>query len=219
MMPPPASTWRLLIVSGCLLATSLLGAKAFRPEMVTLHTPLVEMPRTIGAWSGQDAPAFAADVLAALGVDDYINRVYVASDTPISLYVGYYQSQQTGDTIHSPQNCLPGAGWLPVTTAQVELPVDGRAEPVTINRLLIQKGADRQVVFYWYQSHGRVIASDYWSKAYLVLDAMRRNRSDAAMVRIISPVLPSDTDERAAQERGAAFVKAAFPQLDRLLPI
>lgn len=210
--------WRLVIVGCCLLAAAVMGARAAQPHSAALPTPLLYIPKTIEHWTGHDAPAFAPDVLAALGVDDYINRVYVASDVPVSLYVGYYESQQTGDTMHSPQNCLPGAGWLPVTTSQVDLSVDGRPEPITINRLLIQKGTDRQVVFYWYQSHGRVVASDYWSKVYLVLDAMRRNRSDAAMVRVISPVLPSDADERAAQERGAAFVKAAFPQVDRLLP-
>lgn len=211
--------WRLVIVGCCLLAAAVMGARAAQPHSAALPTPLLYIPKTIEHWTGHDAPAFAPDVLAALGVDDYINRVYVASDVPVSLYVGYYESQQTGDTMHSPQNCLPGAGWLPVTTSRVTVPVDARADPVTINRLLIQKGLDRQVVLYWYQSHGRVVASEYWSKVFLVSDAIRLNRSDAAMVRVVSPVLPGDTDASDAERRALSFIQSAFPHIDRLLPL
>jgi EpsI family protein len=97
--------------------------------------------------------------------------------------------------------------------------VAGRAEPVTVNRLLIQKGLDRQVVLYWYQSHGRVVASDFESKAYLVYDAVRRRRSDAAMVRVISPVLPTDANVEAAEARAVSLIETSFPQIDRLLPM
>jgi EpsI family protein len=210
--------WRLVTVGVCLLGTIAASARATRPEAVVLREPLEQLPKVIEGWTGHDAPPFTREVLEQLGVDEYVNRVYVEDEQPVALYVGYYASQQTGDTIHSPQNCLPGAGWLPVTTAHTTLPVPGRGS-VTINRLLIQKGADRQVVLYWYQSHGRVVASDYLSKAYLVVDAIRRNRSDAAMVRIISPVLPGEADDTAAGERAQAFVRAVFPQLDRFLPI
>jgi EpsI family protein len=210
---------RLLILSGCLLATTALGGRVLRPEHPASHEPLWQVPMDLGGWRGHDAPAFTAEVLAQLGVDEYLNRVYVAGDEPLSLYVGYYRSQREGDTIHSPQNCLPGAGWLPVTSTRLTVPVTGRTEPVTINRLLIQKGLDRQVVLYWYQSHGRVVASEYWSKIYLVTDAVRLNRSDAAIVRIVSPVLPGDKGDGEAEARALAFVQSAFPQIDRLLPI
>ena len=142
----------------------------------------------------------------------------IVAESPVALYVGYYESQRTGDTIHSPQNCLPGAGWLPVRTSRIDLRVPGREEPVTVNSLLIQKGLERQVVLYWYQSHGRVVASDYLSKAYLVYDAARHRRSDAAMVRVISPVGPSDTSDRETEARAARFIQAMFPDLERLLP-
>jgi EpsI family protein len=211
--------WRLLLIALCLSGTALLSAGIVRPESVPLRDPLALIPKDIAGWTGHDAPAFAPDILDQLGVDEYVNRVYLSATAPLSLYVGYYESQRAGDTMHSPQNCLPGAGWLPVTTSRLTLAVAGRSEPVTINRLLIQKGTERQVVLYWYQSHGRVVASDYWSKAFLVYDAIRRNRSDAAMVRVISPVLPSDEDAAAAEQRAAGFVEEILPQLDRFLPI
>lgn len=212
------TTWRILVLGGVMLAAAALSARALQPEVVPLRESLDRFPRVIAGWTGHDAPAFTAPVLEALGVDDYLHRVYDAAGTPLSLYVGYYRSQREGSTMHSPQNCLPGAGWLPVATSHLAIDVAGREEPVTVNRLLIQKGADRQVVLYWYQSHGRVVASDYSSKAWLVYDAVRLHRSDGAMVRVISPVLPSDESDAAAEQRAVAFVKAAFPQLDRLLP-
>lgn len=218
-MTSPLMAVRLLMIAGCMLGTTALATWAMEPELPVLREPLTRLPLTIGDWSGQEAPAFKPDILAQLGVDEYLNRVYVSGDEPLSLYVGYYRSQREADTIHSPQNCLPGAGWLPVSTSRIDVRVTNRPHPITVNRLLIQKGTDRQVVLYWYQSHGRVVASDYWSKAYLVYDAVRHNRSDAAMVRIVSPVLPGDEDDSAAGERAVAFVEAVFPQLDHFLPI
>lgn len=219
MRPIDTPTARLLVIALCLFGAAALAARGARPEITPLREPLAGIPRAIGTWTGQDAPVFTDAVLEQLGVDEYVNRVYVQAGVPLSLYVGYYRSQRAGDTIHSPQNCLPGAGWLPVSASTLALQVAGRQEPVTVNRLLIQKGTERQVVLYWYQSHGRVVASDYWSKAYLVYDAIRLRRSDAAMVRVISPVMPSEQGDAAAGARAAAFVEAAFLQFDRFLPI
>jgi EpsI family protein len=93
---------------------------------------------------------------------------------------------------------------------------DGRnGGPITINRYLVQKGLDRQVVLYWYQSHGRVVASEYWGKIYLVLDAIRTNRTDGALVRLVSPVI---TTEAEAEARAIEFAQAVYPLLGRYLP-
>ena len=105
-------TWRLVTLSACFLATSAYGVHAMRPEIVPLREPLSNLTNHIGRWQGQEAPKFDEKVIAILGVEDLINRFYVAPGEPgISLYVGYYQSQREGDTIHSPMNCLPGSGW------------------------------------------------------------------------------------------------------------
>jgi EpsI family protein len=160
-----------------------------------------------------------SNVLAVLGVDDYINRTYYNADLfPASLYIGYYQSQREGDTMHSPLNCLPGAGWNPTKRGHIFIPVDGR-EPLEINRIVISKGTAKQVVLYWYQSRDRVVASEYWGKIYTVIDAVRTNRTDAALVRIVAPVAGGDAEaEMAAEQYAAEFVKGLWPLLARFLP-
>jgi EpsI family protein len=157
--------------------------------------------------------------MAVLGVDDYVNRTYLSQDFfPAHLYVGYYQSQRSGDTMHSPLNCLPGAGWNPVKRSHITIPINDKSA-IEINRIVILKGLDKQVVLYWYQSHGRVIASEYWGKIYTVLDAVRTNRTDAALVRIICPVAGMDTESEAfAEQQAIEFAKALFPLLERFLP-
>ena len=123
----------------------------------------LDLPLAAGWWRGYDAPPLADDVLAQLGVDDYFTREYVnAAGMPVGLYVGYYASQRQGDTIHSPQNCLPGAGWQTVETGVADLQLGGR--DVRVNQFLIQKGLDRQVVLYWYQGRGRVVANEYGTR-------------------------------------------------------
>jgi EpsI family protein len=185
---------------------------------------LSEFPNMIGAWSEESSTQFDQDTLKVLGVDDYINRNY--SESPkktIGLYIGYYLSQRQGDTIHSPMNCLPGAGWNPIRKEYLKIPVaesaSTAAHEIAINRIIIQKGLDVQVVLYWYQSHGRVIANEYWSKIYTVFDAMRTNRTDAALVRVISPVRGSEESFiRKSEEDATDFVKNLFPILDEYLP-
>ncbi len=217
MMRSPAL--RPFVLGLCFFAAAGFSARAMRAEQVPLHAPLGNLPNQIGAWSGEDTPPFAENVLTALGVDAYVSRIYATdAAAPVALYVGYYASQRTGDTIHSPQNCLPGAGWLPVHNARVDIPVAGRPSPLTVNRLVIQKGLEQQVVLYWYQSRGRVVASDYWSKVYLVYDAARYHRSDAAMVRVISPVMAGEASVEAAERRAAEFTSTMFSALERLLP-
>jgi EpsI family protein len=161
-------------------------------------------------------------ILKILGVDDYLNRAYFRPDrSAAGLYVGYYKSQRQGDAIHSPQNCLPGAGWEPTSSAYLAIPVavGGESSTISVNRYVIQKGIDRQLVLYWYQSHGRVVASEYWSKFYLVRDAVSLNRTDAALVRVIVPMAPNvDGAEASAEALAVDFVKRIFPVLPSYLP-
>jgi EpsI family protein len=189
-----------------------------RPELIPLREPLSRLPFQIGSWMGSDTEPFSDQVMAVLGVDEYVSRYYTHPDEPpISLYVGYYQSQREGDTIHSPMNCLPGAGWFPVSSGRAAVPLpDGQA--IEVNRYVIQKGLDQQLVLYWYQSNGRVVASEYWSKIYMVYDAVRLNRSDAALVRVITPFQAVPGHEAEAERRAIEFVQALFPQLERFLP-
>jgi EpsI family protein len=213
-------TARVLFLSSCLLLTAGYLAHASRSEETPARVPFSRFPMSVTEWTGRTAPDFDPKVMAALGVDEYVNRVYVRGDQAAHLYVGYYRSQREGSQIHSPMNCLPGAGWLPVETGVVTLPVGtSSARPAVVNRYLIQKGLDRQVVLYWYQSHGRVVASEYWSKVYLVLDSMRLNRTDAALVRVIVPIDDNRrTPESSAGDAALDFAGAIAPLLGSYLP-
>jgi EpsI family protein len=175
---------------------------------------------TTGAWTATADSPFDDEILTVLGVDDYVSRVYYRTDgAAVGLYMGYYASQRQGDTIHSPQNCLPGAGWEAVANGRLRIAnADGHGRDMIVNRYIVQKGLDRQLVLYWYQSHGRVVASEYWSKLYLITDAIRTNRTDGSMVRVISPMAHGDESGAAAERVAEDFVRAIVPTLPAYLP-
>ena len=197
---------------------------AARTEVTPLRESLAGLPMQIGPWIGRDNAPFSKEVLDVLRVDEYLNRTYSASPGQVvGLYVGYYASQRQGQTMHSPMNCMPGSGWEPLGRARVKVEMQGSRESTLrvaeINRVVVQKGLDRMLVFYWYQAHGRVIASEYWGKIYTVVDAIRLNRSDGSMVRIIVPVdSRKPNDEEAAAQAALDFARELFPVLGRYLP-
>jgi len=207
---------RAMIITIALIVATIVIGETATTDAVAIREPLYKMALQAGKWQGKPAEEINSQILATIGVDEYLSRFYFNSGhTQVHLYVGYYASQREGDTIHSPKNCLPGAGWLPVKYDQIVIEVAGRA-PIEVNQYVIQKGLEKQMVLYWYQSHGRVIASEYWAKIYLVTDAIRMNRTDGALVRVISPVVDS---EKAAQRNAVDFVKDLLPLLDRHLPL
>jgi EpsI family protein len=215
---------RVLVVTACLLITAGYLTRAERAEGTPLRAPLRECPLVISDYRGRDLAPFDERTLQILGADEYLNRSYAGPrGVPIGLFLGYYQSQRAGETIHSPQNCLPGAGWEPVSADHVKVEVPdlssgGGSLPtrtIEINRYVIAKGLDRQIALYWYQSHGRVVASEYWAKFYMTLDAVRMNRTDGALVRVMTPVTTSEADAEAAAIK---FVQNLYPLLDRYLP-
>lgn len=213
---------RLLIVAALLVGTAAYLRAASRPEQPPAREALTRLPMAFGSFAGSAAPGLDNEVLDILGVDDYVTRIYrdtsvAGTLAPIGLYVGYYTSQRKGDTIHSPMNCLPGAGWQPVDVSTVSLPLDA-APPLVVNRVVIEKGEHRQVALYWYQGRGRVVADEYLSKAYLVWDAATRHRTDGALVRVISPVLAGEADATAAERRAVRFASGLYPSLSRFVP-
>jgi len=205
---------RAAVVIVLLVMARLFSAHLSSAETVVPRQPLSTLPLTIGQWQGHEAPPLADDVLAQLGVDDYINREYItASSVPVGVYIGYYASQRQGDTIHSPQNCLPGAGWRPVESDVATLETEGRA--IRVNQFVIQKGLDRQLVYYWYQGRGRVVANEYRNKALLMFDAARLHRTNGGLVRLITPI---GTSADTAKTALSSFAVQLFPHLDRHLP-
>jgi EpsI family protein len=203
-----------------LVATSVFLASAREAEVVVSRTRFDAFPMNIGPWKAINDPPMEEDILKVLGVDDYLSRIYYKPDgLAVGLYMGFYASQRQGDTIHSPLNCLPGAGWEPVSQGRLHIAnADGQGRNITVNRYVVQKGLDRQLVLYWYQSHGRVVASEYTSKAYLIHDAVRMNRTDGSMVRVIAPIRVGATDESAAERLAEDFVRVIFPMLPAYLP-
>lgn len=217
------SATRLIILAGCLLVGALALNRASQLEAVPLSAPLSQIPFSLPKWEGQRAEDLDAKIIDVLGVSDYLNRIYRSTlGPPVGLYVGYYNSQRQGESIHSPLNCLPGAGWLPVKKGLATIPIEASALdpslakgfPIQINRYVIEKSGQSMLVLYWYQSHGRVISSEYWGKIYMVLDAIRTHRTDAALVRVIVPMNGADgASEATAEKAGVDFVRTMFPLL------
>ena len=178
--------------------------------------PMSDFPQTVGNFKSVAEIPFDQDTLKVLGVTDYLNRIYFApAQGQVGLYIGYFRTQRTGATIHSPKNCLPGAGWQPMMSQTYQLTLDdGRKVPV--NLYVIRKDLEQEIVLYWYQSHGRVVASEYWGKIYMVYDALRLNRTDAALVRITAPVRNGDTD--AARGEALAFAKQIAVDVEQVIP-
>lgn len=208
-------TVRLIIVALVLLGgTALLHAMS-HGEPIVAREPLSDMSYRIGDWSGVETP-MEQSIVQAVGVTDYTSRRYVDSSAPyVDLYIGYYASQRTGDTIHSPKNCLPGSGWDPIHSGYTTVPLAG-GRSVKVNEYVIAQGLDKQLVFYWYQGRGRVIASEYWGKFYMIDDAITRNRTDGALVRLITPIV--EDGEAAAHARLEEFAQAIFPSLNKFIP-
>lgn len=204
---------RALVASLFIVGAALVTQRASGAESLPPRVPLGTLPLTVGDWMGRDLPPWDEKILDVLGADDYINRRYVHEGTVADLYVGYYRSQRQGDSIHSPQNCLPGAGWQPISDERVTIAVGDAKLPV--NRYIIAKGLDRQVVLYWFQGRGRTVANEYANRAYLVWDSIRTRRSDGALVRVMVPVF--DTT-REATDRAAAFAASIYPHLTEVLP-
>jgi EpsI family protein len=208
------SSFRLWITAGVLLGAFVLLHTASHGEPIIQRQPLHELSYTFNNWSGEEQQ-LEEKIVNAVGVTDYTNRVYSQSGgVPVGLYIGYYGSQKTGDTIHSPKNCLPGAGWQPIKSGEATLTIAGPRK-IVVNEYVIQQDLDKELVFYWYQGRGRVIASEYAGKFWMVADAITRKRTDGALVRLLTPM--NDGEERAFA-RLSSFAQDSFSEIERMLP-
>ncbi len=180
-----------------------------------LRTSLDEVvPATIDALIGEDV-LIAEEEQRVAGMSSYVYRMYgePGREPVMSLYVGYYESQTQGRTIHSPRNCLPGAGWEALRSTPVTIATE--AGPVTVNRYLIQRGSDRALVLYWYQGRGRTASSEYAVKLDLLRDAALSGRSEEALVRVMVPV---SEGEDASYTLAARLAAQVVPAVYRALP-
>jgi EpsI family protein len=201
------------------LQAVVLYAAIARKEVTPAIEPLGEFPKTSGAWSTVQEVPIEAEVQEVLKADDTLNRVYAnrAAGLEANLFVAFFKTQRTGQSPHSPKNCLPGSGWEPVTTGLVTIPASGRSAPIVANRYVAAHGDEKAVVIYWYQSHDRIIASEYWAKFWLVMDSIRYHRSDTSLIKVVVPVANNDVDT--ATRIGIDFVETLLPDLSKRLPV
>jgi EpsI family protein len=179
--------------------------------------PLQSFPHTIQSWSSIDIP-LSKDVRDVLGPGDFLLRNYHdgATNADVDLFIAYFPSQRAGDTIHSPKNCLPGAGWAPVKSDRIALDLPGHGS-VPVNRYLIARGEDRRLVLYWYWAHNRAVASEYSAKFYLIADSIRMHRSDGSLIRVTTHLAPEEAID-AAQQRLVSFAGNVVPLVNSYVP-
>jgi EpsI family protein len=208
---------RLFLAVALLAGTTFFLQLRSRAELLPAHEDLASFPKQLGDWTGRDLP-IEPDISEVLGAGVFLLRDYARApnEPSVNLFVAYFPSQRMGSSIHSPKNCLPGGGWMPLESSRMLLSrPDGKT--VTVNRYVIARGLDRQLVLYWYQAHGRVVPSEYWAKFYLVADAIRMNRTDGSLIRVLSVLDRGETVEE-AQLRELAFTGQVLPLLDRYIP-
>ena len=206
-----------------ILAVILLGATALllqarnSGEVIAPRPPLNSFPVQLNGWNSTDLH-LSKDVLDVLGQGDFLLRDYRDSSATqdIYLFIAYFPSQRTGDTIHSPKNCLPGAGWAPVKADRITVNAAGHM-PFTANRYVIAKADDRQLVLYWYWAHNRAVASEYAAKFYLVSDSISMHRTDGSLIRLSTPIPPQESVEQ-AQQRLLSFAGNVVPLINTYVP-
>ena len=213
-----------------LLAVSMLGLNTYifyftgSAEHLPARHMFAELPVAFGDWKCPRREVMAEKIEKRLGVTDYLLCDYqrAPDESPVNIYVGYHQRQvregaksAAESAIHPPRHCLPGSGWNIIHSEVMPLGAKG-IEGVTANRLIIAHGDRRQVVYYWYQERGRVIASDYWKIVYLFWDRARRSRSDGALVRFTTEFTRSGEDLADARIRDLA--SAFLPHLSDYVP-
>jgi EpsI family protein len=231
--------WTILVL---LLATAFVLESRGDTDTVPRSEPLRLMPQTFStpvsgshtfeSWTSRDFP-LDDETLAVLGKGDFLNRLYSAQQTvsnpsadglapgniaapPISLFIGYFPTQRTGQTMHSPQHCLPGAGWTFDSQQYVDIK-DVNGKSYRVGEYIISNGETKQFVIYWYQAHGRSIPNEYLAKLYMVADAIRTNRTDGALVRVITPVMPNESLDT-ARDRAVQFTQQMAPYLPQFIP-
>lgn len=182
-------------------------------EARTERRPLSEIPINLGQWQQRGGEIrFDRQTESVLRTSDYTMRVYELPDgRSANVYVGYYTSQRTGATYHSPQNCLPGAGWVMREPELISIPA-ASGKTFEANRYIIENGDYKEVMLYWYQGRGRAVASEYEDKIYTVWDSVWRRRSDGAMIRIMTGAGDSEAEATQAAIDLAAQLTASLPE-------
>ena len=205
-----------VLLVALLLAGIVVNTWSYLGEARVERKDLSDFPESFGVWRQTGTDRILDDeTLKVLRASDYLLRDFQRPDGQVAnFYVGYYESQRTGATYHSPLNCLPGSGWTlsEPAKATIALP-DGTS--FVANKYVIVNGEHKSLMLYWYQGRGRNVASEYWGKVYTVLDSVRLRRSDGAMVRV---TVPFGNSEAKAEETAIDLATAASAVLPEFVP-
>ena len=211
------STPARLVTVFLMIQTALLYS-SIRPEYIPTSRPLDQVPHQFNSWTMVQESQVDPESAAILKADDTLNREYrnVSTGADANLFVASFRTQRNGKAPHSPKNCMPGAGWTQMSSESY--PIDaGVGAPIVVNRYVIVHGQERELVLYWYQSRDRVVADEFKAKYWVVADAIRLNRTDTALVRVIVPI--ANNNEDAATQIGADFIRSFFTTLKQYLPV
>jgi EpsI family protein len=191
---------------------------AYRAEHIPVVKPLSVFPASLNGWGMVSEVPIEQEIKDLLRADDTLNRVYAKSDQgpAVNLFIAFFRTQRYNQNPHSPKNCLPGNGYEPLLDRRISIHVPVWNRMITANEYVVQHGEQKSVVLYWYQSHNRVIASEYAARIWLVADAIRYHRSDTSIVRVVIPVSENDID--GAAHVGTQFIQAMWPYLLKQLP-
>lgn len=217
-MPNVFRSKAVVVVSLVLLGQTAVFYAMPTKEYVPNQPPLTEFSRQLSVWRMTSEFPMEQEIADLLKADDTVNRQYAdGAGNSLNLFVAFFRTQRAGVTPHSPKVCLPGSGWIPEDSRMIDVSVPGRSEPITINRYTVTRGQNKSIVLYWYQTPHRVVASEYMAKLYLMIDALRYNRSDTALVRVVSPVVEGRTPEQ-AEKIAVEFIRGFYSQLTSYLP-
>lgn len=213
--PIPRSFWiAFALLVGAVVVSQLLPN---REEQIPERRDFLFFPRELGGWSGQSEQLEPA-IVDTLALDDYLLATYGNGlGDAVNLYIAYYASQRKGASVHSPKSCLPGGGWRMKERSRYAVEVPGQQAPLWVNRVLIQMGEDRRLVYYWFQQRGRLITNEYLLKWLLFWDALVKNRTDGALVRVTTAV-PAGEDAASYDALLSQFVNAMWPTLPSYIP-
>jgi exosortase D (VPLPA-CTERM-specific) len=204
--------WAALVI---LLLTVLVDFSATQVRATPLSRPLDLLPAHIGEFVLVGDSEMDSSVVENLGVDHYIMRVYRSpSGYDLWLYIGYFEEQKEGAMIHSPKHCYPGSGWSSLSSKIIKIKVPDSNNTIEINEYILGKGDTRQLVYYWYQSQGRIVANEYLDRLYMLFDSLTKKRSDGALVRISGPA----DDVQKARKFQQQFIDVLYPVLKEFLP-
>jgi EpsI family protein len=206
----------VIAASVLIVAQGVMLYSAVRPEAIPAGLPLSQLPNMLGSWQFALEGYVDQETRDVLKADDLLNRVYSNNGRDVYLFVAAFRSQRNGKAPHSPKNCLPGSGWTPLASSDYTFD-PGNGTPITVNKYIVAHGDDRSLVLYWYQSRERVIASEYRAKFFVVMDAMRLNRTDTALVRVVVPI--RNRDEEEATKVSVDFVRSFYQPLRQQLPM